>query len=672
MEHLVAGIVAVAEAHARLAYGLALLLAGAESFPVFGAMVPGTATIVALGALVPSGALRFWPLVVATTAGAILGDGFSYWLGHHYKAGVAAIWPLRRHPGLIGQGEAFFARHGGKAIVAARFTPGVRAVVPLVAGIAGMPVVRFYGVNVLSAVLWAPSHVVMGVLIGASLTVLGAIAGRLAALVFVAFLLLTLLVWLTPRAVRWLARQAVRLQGPAHVWAVSRDTWFRRQVASLLDPARPELQGLLTLGVGLVIGIWVFLGVLQDVVSGDPLVRADRAVFQLLQSVRVAAFDRVAVAVTELGDATVTIVVALVALLWLVWRRAWRAAFYSAAALAGGTVFALLVKATLRQARPKELYAGWSAFSFPSSHTTVSAALYGFLAVLIAREVGVRWRIATVLAAVLLVSSIAFSRLYLGAHWLSDVAAGFAFGLAWVALLGIAYLQHAPQRIRAGGLSGVVAIALLAAGAAHITLEHGADMRRYAVQTPARTMTLASWQDGGWSELPVRRIDLLGEYEEPFTIQWAGSLDNLRATLSGAGWSTPVPWTLRSSLEWLSPQAGPGSLPVLPRLDGGRSEGLVLVKTGSLLFPDERLVIRLWRTDVLLSAGSASLPLWIGTVVAERIKSVASLVTIATEQRNKDFPLRLLHEALPSVQVAHRQRVTDDLDWNGVVLLGSS
>jgi hypothetical protein len=87
---------------------------------------------------------------------------------------------------------------------------------------------------------------------------------------------------------------------------------------------------------------------------------------------------------------------------------------------------------------------------------------------------------------------------------------------------------------------------------------------------------------------------------------------------------------------------------------------------------DQRLVLRLWRSDVILSAGSASLPLWIGTVVAERIKSVASLVTIATGQRYMDFPLRLLHDALPPVRVGHRPEVTDDVRWNGVVLLGQS
>ena len=279
--------VALAQAHSLLAYGLAFLVAGSEAIPIIGAAIPGTATIVALGALVPSGALQFWLLVVATTAGAIVGDGFSYWLGHHHRARAAAIWPLNRHPELIGQGEAFFARHGGKAIIIARFTPGVRAIVPLVAGVTGMPVARFYGVNVVSAVLWAPPHVMMGVVVGASLTVLGAIAGRLVALVLLISLLLVTAVWLTLRAVRWLSQVTMRLLDPVRNWVNSQDSWLRRQILSLLDPERPEVQGLMALGALLVAGLWLFLGILEDVLSAEPLVRADRAVFQLLQSLRV-------------------------------------------------------------------------------------------------------------------------------------------------------------------------------------------------------------------------------------------------------------------------------------------------------------------------------------------------------------------------------------------------
>ena len=346
MQHLVGGIVALAQAHSLLAYGLAFLLAGSEAIPIIGAAIPGTATIVALGALVPSGALQFWLLVVATTAGAIVGDGFSYWLGHHHRARAAAIWPLNRHPELIGQGEAFFARHGGKAIIIARFTPGVRAIVPLVAGVTGMPVARFYGVNVVSAVLWAPPHVMMGVVVGASLTVLGAIAGRLVALVLLISLLLVTAVWLTLRAVRWLSQVTVRLLDPVRNWVNSQDSWLRRQILSLLDPERPEVQGLMALGALLVAGLWLFLGILEDVLSAEPLVRADRAVFQLLQSLRVVPFDRIVVAITELGDAPVTIAVALVVLAWLAWHRAWHAVIYGAAAVAGGAGFALLLKVT--------------------------------------------------------------------------------------------------------------------------------------------------------------------------------------------------------------------------------------------------------------------------------------------------------------------------------------
>ena len=86
----------------------------------------------------PDGALAVWPLITATTAGAVAGDGLAYGIGHRCKGTARQIWPLRRNPTLVDKGTAFIARHGGKAILIARFTPGVRAVVPLAAGILGM------------------------------------------------------------------------------------------------------------------------------------------------------------------------------------------------------------------------------------------------------------------------------------------------------------------------------------------------------------------------------------------------------------------------------------------------------------------------------------------------------------------------------------------------------
>src|SRR5690349_404732 len=70
MAHIVSIVVDFASNHAGWAYALAFMVAGFESFPVLGAVIPGTATIVALGAIVPEGELSIWPLAVATTAGA--------------------------------------------------------------------------------------------------------------------------------------------------------------------------------------------------------------------------------------------------------------------------------------------------------------------------------------------------------------------------------------------------------------------------------------------------------------------------------------------------------------------------------------------------------------------------------------------------------------------------
>src|SRR5580692_743853 len=115
MADFVSSLVAFASDHRGLAYLLAFALAASESVPVFGALVPGTATIVALAALVPDGALAVWPLITATTAGAVAGDGLAYRIGHRCKDAARQIWPLRRNPTLVDKGTAFIARRGGKA-----------------------------------------------------------------------------------------------------------------------------------------------------------------------------------------------------------------------------------------------------------------------------------------------------------------------------------------------------------------------------------------------------------------------------------------------------------------------------------------------------------------------------------------------------------------------------
>ena len=248
------------------------------------------------------------------------------------------------------------------------------------------------------------------------------------------------------------------------------------------------------------------------------------------------------------GDAAVTLPVVAAVLLWLLWKRAWRAAAYWLAA-AG---FAAALTVTLPAAtRPLPLYESANALFFPSGHATMSIVSYGFLAVLIGRELSPQARPATVTAIVLLVGLIAFSRLYLGAHWLSDALAGLTFGAAWVVLLGIAYLHRPAPVLSGSGLMVVAFSALLASGGWYLAQRNGLDTLRYAVRLESRTIPESVWWTDAWQTLPAGRIDIEGEYEQPMTVQWAGSLEYLRRTLLAKGRREPAPLLGKNLLLWL-------------------------------------------------------------------------------------------------------------------------
>jgi membrane protein DedA with SNARE-associated domain len=157
-------LIAFVSAHAWLAYLTLFLAALLEAVPVAGAVIPGSTIILALSALVPGGELQLEGVLAAATAGALLGDGSAFLIGHRAKREILSGWPLSKHPRLVAQSEAFFHRWGLLAVFFARFVPPIRAFVPITAGALGMTPLRFYAVNIPAILLWAPAHVLPGVL----------------------------------------------------------------------------------------------------------------------------------------------------------------------------------------------------------------------------------------------------------------------------------------------------------------------------------------------------------------------------------------------------------------------------------------------------------------------------------------------------------------------------
>ncbi len=244
----------------------------------------------------------------------------------------------------------------------------------------------------------------------------------------------------------------------------------------------PEVWRLLLLATVLIAGAWVLAEAAEHLLPGRPLLAADQWTFTSLRAHRTPAVDQVMITLTECGDAVVVWGVALAAGGWLAWRRAWRPLAYGMAAVGGGSLINTAIKLAVQRARPTDLhFTGASLYSFPSGHSTTNAVLYGFLLILLWRQMpSGRWRI-TAAACALLVAAICFSRLYLGAHWLSDVIGGLIFASLWLGLLFRSYRAYPLPDIGALGLVLTAAVALAVCAGANIGFNHTGDLHLYAL-----------------------------------------------------------------------------------------------------------------------------------------------------------------------------------------------
>jgi membrane protein DedA with SNARE-associated domain len=143
---------------------IVLVLAFGESLAFLSLLLPATAILFAVGGLIGASGVSVMPIWAAAAVGAFLGDWLSYWLGFHYQDQVGRMWPLSRHPQMLERGHRFFERWGMAGVFIGRFFGPLRAAVPLVAGMCGMPQSKFQLANVASAVVWAAGILAPGVL----------------------------------------------------------------------------------------------------------------------------------------------------------------------------------------------------------------------------------------------------------------------------------------------------------------------------------------------------------------------------------------------------------------------------------------------------------------------------------------------------------------------------
>jgi len=207
-----------------------------------------------------------------------------------------------------------------------------------------------------------------------------------------------------------------------------------RRLASLAWQHRDDRRwwGIALVAVLFGASVTAFAHVVEDYLTGDPIVRWDVEFARWLHTHSSPALVRVFEVLTLGGNVIVLALLTSAAVLLLLRRRAINDALLVASVALGIEILNAVLKLVFHRPRPELAFVHLDTYSFPSGHAAGSAAIYGVLAFVLATRVRGAARVAVVAATVVFVALIGFSRLYLGAHYLSDVLAGLSLGAAWL------------------------------------------------------------------------------------------------------------------------------------------------------------------------------------------------------------------------------------------------
>lgn len=368
------------------------IVACVESLVAVGIVVPGVAMLFALGAIAGTGVLSIWPVLAWAFIGAVIGDGVSYWLGYRYHAGLKKIWPFNRHSEWLSHGEKFFYKYGAFSVVIGRFVGAVRPFIPVVAGMMDMPPVKFYTINILSALVWAPVYLLPGFFAGAAMTMDEQLPEQL---------------WIL---LAGLCVAAILLPG----------IWLQRQFrVNLTVSAIVAAAGFLALT------IFELSKQLQSVNQQATL---------WLEALRLPWLVDVMSWLTWLGSLPVTLLLIAVCILTQHLRQqsVRISLLLCIIPLMEATLW--ISKWTINSTRP-ELVSGLDPYSYPSGHTTQATFFLLFLAGQCSGKLNRQWQWGIYSISLLLIFLVALSRLILNVHWLGDVSAGFCLGMFWLLMV---------------------------------------------------------------------------------------------------------------------------------------------------------------------------------------------------------------------------------------------
>jgi membrane protein DedA with SNARE-associated domain/membrane-associated phospholipid phosphatase len=435
-------------------YLLVGVLAFVETGAFVGLVAPGETALLLGGLVAGQGQVDVLTMIAIVWACAVAGDLTSFYLGRRLGRAfmVQHGAKVQITEARLEQVERFFDRHGGKAILIGRFVGLVRAIAPFLAGSSGMPLRRFVPYDVIGAGLWGSTFVVLGYVFWQSFSQLVDYAKKGALALGAVIVLVVAIVWVvrwlrdTDNRARmrvWIERQAERpaLRPLALVLRpVLRTT--RKPARFVWDRVTPgdlglELTTLLSVAsVGAFVFVWDLVRIEQD----NGLLAGDAASLRLADRLHMDAAVSVAKVVSALGSLPVAIALVALAGATLVWRHKIRDAAALVAGLALTYAAVHIVRDAVDRPRPARSLVDVDGAAYPSGHAAY-AVTWVAVAVAVSRALpNLASRFAFVTVATVIAVAVGASRIYLRAHYLSDVVGGWGLAAALFALCGTVVL----------------------------------------------------------------------------------------------------------------------------------------------------------------------------------------------------------------------------------------
>lgn len=436
------------------------VFAFAETGAFVGLVVPGETVMLLGGAVAGQGAITIYLLIAIAWFAAWLGDTTSFFLGRR----LGREFVLQHGPRFgisherFERVEDYFSRHGGKTIFIGRFISLVRAFAPFIAGSSGMRYRAFVPYSILGTGLWATAHILIGYFFSRSIETAAKYAGK------GAFLLATLIVVVAGTiflyrhfrveenrraAVRWMESHG------ATRWLVVLGRRYEGQFRFVWDRVTPGgTFGLEFTSLMATLAVAVFVLVAYTVVIGDDPgpTPGDETAIELAGRLHSGFLEGLAKAITFLGSGAFVWSLTAVCAILLGLRRRWPELAVLVAGMALITIGFHEIKATVDRPRPPHRLIDTSGSSFPSGHAAYSV-LYLWLAVttVLRLRPGMARAAVVFTAGLVLTILVGLSRVYLNVHYMSDVSAGWALGVAAFSLCAavamvVSGLRQNPQQ----------------------------------------------------------------------------------------------------------------------------------------------------------------------------------------------------------------------------------